>query len=680
MEITGSIFEIASEYNQTFTVHCSAQLTFTKWVVDVAQRKRDGKTKMGSQQVQRLQSLLHAQKEHDEAQAAVEKCVAAGALSPREAATQQAQATAALKGARAEAGFASKDAMESDGGCDEGEPEGNPQGEGVGHKRGRQPGQKFGKYAARTRIDDLGINTLRAVCDDLGLTNRLINEAEMMTSIHKASGATAKVQKTNLDALSVETLKRICAERKLKVEDESDKTVLINWIQNGAASAKKVAREDENKFEKGTPSDQIQQPVEAKARPMGAMKEGMEGAGMALAAEDKPKKVRAATSYNLFMKDEIVRLKGADLSLEHKLAFKQAAANWATQKQPSGAGVGDDAPGASQQGEITDTKCNMLQLLEEFALPGSDDDHQSAANADAFFEAQNMQGCSAKDAVAQSWHGAREISRPVPRSHWAHAINKVLQQIHPGYSLSEDGMLMMTDLVDWWLHLIVTEAEQVVLSFDSQLSDMRGGPIPAHQILAHRVLPRDAFLISFEEEEPTWEVREDALLAGINLASFEARPVAEVAEAYERFCDGDSGMLRPSFCADQDFIADALTSRHIETALRLVLPGELAKHAVSESTKAITRFTSNSQRTRTARAGLQFPVDVVGSILVCGRTVAPSAPVYLAATLEYLAAEVLELGGNAAKDNTASAISVRHIALAVSILSLVLAAVMIVHC
>jgi len=582
-------------------------------VVDVAQRKRDGKTKMGSQQVQRLQSLLHAQKEHDEAQAAVEKCVAAGALSPREAATQQAQATAALKGARAEAGFASKDAMESDGGGDEGEPEGNPKGEGVGHKRGRQPGQKFGKYAARTRIDDLGINTLRAVCDDLGLTNRLINEAEMMTSIHKASGATAKVQKTNLDALSVETLKRICAERKLKVEDESDKTVLINWIQNGAASAKKVAREDENKFEKGTPSEEIQQPVEAKARTMGAMKEGMEGAGMALAAEDKPKKV-------------------------------------------------------------------MLQLLEEFALPGSNGDYQSAANADAFFEAQNMQGCSAKDAVAQSWHGAREISRPVPRSHWAHAINKVLQQIHPGYSLSEDGMLMMTDLVDWWLHLIVTEAEQVVLSFDSQLSDMRGGPIPAHQILAHRVLPRDAFLISFEEEEPTWEVREDALLAGINLASFEARPVAEVAEAYERFCDGDSGMLRPSFCADQDFIADALTSRHIETALRLVLPGELAKHAVSESTKAITRFTSNSRRTRTARAGLQFPVDVVGSILVCGRTVAPSAPVYLAATLEYLAAEVLELGGNAAKDNTASAISVRHIALAVSILSLVLAAVMIVQC
>ena len=34
-----------------------------------------------------------------------------------------------------------------------------------------------------------------------------------------------------------------------------------------------------------------------------------------------------------------------------------------------------------------------------------------------------------------------------------------------------------------------------------------------------------------------------------------------------------------------------ITSREIQTAVRLVLPGELAKHAVSEGTKAVTRFT-----------------------------------------------------------------------------------------
>ena len=35
-----------------------------------------------------------------------------------------------------------------------------------------------------------------------------------------------------------------------------------------------------------------------------------------------------------------------------------------------------------------------------------------------------------------------------------------------------------------------------------------------------------------------------------------------------------------------------LSSREIHTAVRLMLPGELAKHAVSEGTKAVTKFSS----------------------------------------------------------------------------------------
>ena len=37
-----------------------------------------------------------------------------------------------------------------------------------------------------------------------------------------------------------------------------------------------------------------------------------------------------------------------------------------------------------------------------------------------------------------------------------------------------------------------------------------------------------------------------------------------------------------------------LSSREIQTSVRLILPGELAKHAVSEGTKAVTKFTSSS--------------------------------------------------------------------------------------
>ncbi|CAH1268015.1 HIST2H2AB [Branchiostoma lanceolatum] len=68
------------------------------------------------------------------------------------------------------------------------------------------------------------------------------------------------------------------------------------------------------------------------------------------------------------------------------------------------------------------------------------------------------------------------------------------------------------------------------------------------------------------------------------------------------------------------------------------------------------------------RAGLQFPVGRVHRLLRKGnyaQRVGAGAPVCLAAVLEYLAAEVLELAGNAARDNKKSRIIPRHIQLAV---------------
>jgi histone H2A len=73
-------------------------------------------------------------------------------------------------------------------------------------------------------------------------------------------------------------------------------------------------------------------------------------------------------------------------------------------------------------------------------------------------------------------------------------------------------------------------------------------------------------------------------------------------------------------------------------------------------------------QTKSSKAGLQFPVGRIGRFLKKGKyatRVGAGAPVYLAAILEYLTAEVLELAGNAARDNKKTRIVPRHIQLAV---------------
>lgn len=77
---------------------------------------------------------------------------------------------------------------------------------------------------------------------------------------------------------------------------------------------------------------------------------------------------------------------------------------------------------------------------------------------------------------------------------------------------------------------------------------------------------------------------------------------------------------------------------------------------------------STSKKSRSSRAGLQFPVARVLRLLRRGKyadRIGTGAAIYLAAVLEYLTAEILELAGNAARENKKTRILPRHVQLAV---------------
>merc|ERR1712080_492558 len=66
----------------------------------------------------------------------------------------------------------------------------------------------------------------------------------------------------------------------------------------------------------------------------------------------------------------------------------------------------------------------------------------------------------------------------------------------------------------------------------------------------------------------------------------------------------DTGISKKAMVVMDSFVHDiferlaryngkhTITSREIQTSVRLILPGELAKHAVSEGTKAVTKYNS----------------------------------------------------------------------------------------
>ncbi|XP_023581428.1 LOW QUALITY PROTEIN: histone H2A type 1-H [Trichechus manatus latirostris] len=107
--------------------------------------------------------------------------------------------------------------------------------------------------------------------------------------------------------------------------------------------------------------------------------------------------------------------------------------------------------------------------------------------------------------------------------------------------------------------------------------------------------------------------------------------------------------------------------KSVATAFTLAVTCDFVKTEMSGRGKQGGKARAKA-KTRSSRAGLQFPVGRVHRLLRKGNyaeRVGAGAPVYLAAVLEYLTAEILELAGNAARDNKKTRIIPRHLQLAI---------------
>jgi histone H3/H4 len=115
-----------------------------------------------------------------------------------------------------------------------------------------------------------------------------------------------------------------------------------------------------------------------------------------------------------------------------------------------------------------------------------------------------------------------------------------------------------------------------------------------------------------------------------------------------------------------------MQSADIMSAIQLVLPGELAKHAMSDLSKAVAKYSSSkpsgARQKGAVRAGLVFPVkrteNIMRAHMTCER-LSKLAPVALSAVLEYLTTELLKLAGNQARDGKRMSINTRDLMMAI---------------
>lgn len=115
-----------------------------------------------------------------------------------------------------------------------------------------------------------------------------------------------------------------------------------------------------------------------------------------------------------------------------------------------------------------------------------------------------------------------------------------------------------------------------------------------------------------------------------------------------------------------------LRVRDVKSSIRLLLPGELAKHCMRKGVLAVDTYKDNILKvkpgSKAVQAGLQFPPSRVARFMeqiTQVRHIAFAATLFMTAFLEHMVAEITELAGNQARDKKKQTITANHIHIAI---------------
>eukprot|EP00566_Odontella_aurita_P023801 CAMPEP_0113571628 /NCGR_PEP_ID=MMETSP0015_2-20120614/25656_1 /TAXON_ID=2838 /ORGANISM="Odontella" /LENGTH=203 /DNA_ID=CAMNT_0000474593 /DNA_START=34 /DNA_END=645 /DNA_ORIENTATION=+ /assembly_acc=CAM_ASM_000160 len=171
-------------------------------------------------------------------------------------------------------------------------------------------------------------------------------------------------------------------------------------------------------------------------------------------------------------------------------------------------------------------------------------------------------------------------------------IYKVLKQVHPDTGISKKGMSIMNSFINDIFERIASEA----------------GKLSTYN---KKACSKQLLQLSTMAKTPSKKAARAPKKAGGKRSRKRTESYSSYIYKVLKQVHPDTGISKKGMSIMNSFINDiferiaseagklstynkkaTLSSREIQTAVRLMLPGELAKHAVSEGTKAVTKFSS----------------------------------------------------------------------------------------